>query len=249
MSTLELYPAIDLRAGGAVRLVQGDFERQRTFGDPVALARRYAQGGARWIHVVDLDAARTGEPVNRATVLEVARSVDVPVQSGGGVRTEADAAELLDGGVARVVLGTAAQEQPELLDRLATRFAGRIAVGLDYRRGGEEVAVQGWERPGGNSLRSALDKLAEVPLAAVVVTAIERDGMLAGPDMAGLAVVLGRSAHPVIASGGVRSAADLADLAALVVDDHLLAGAIVGTALAEGSLTMQEAIAACAASG
>ncbi len=249
MSTLELYPAIDLRAGGAVRLVQGDFDRQRTYGDPVALARRYVEGGASWIHVVDLDAARTGEPVNRATVLEVARSVDVPVQSGGGVRTEADAAELLGGGVSRVVLGTVAQEEPELLDRLAARFAGRIAVGLDYRRGGEEVSVQGWERPGGNSLRSALDKLAEVPLAAVVVTAIERDGMMAGPDMAGLAIVLERSAHPVIASGGVRSSADLVALATLVDGERRLAGAIVGTALAEGTLTMQEAMAACAASG
>lgn len=249
MSPFELFPAIDVRDGGAVRLVQGDFGRQRAYGDAVELARLYAAGGARWIHVVDLDAARSGEPVNRATVLAVARAVDVAVQAGGGVRTEADAAELLDGGVTRVVLGTAAQEEPELVDRLAARFAGRVAVGLDHRHGGREVAVRGWERGGGDSLAMALDRLAEVPLAAVVVTAIERDGTLEGPDLKGLAAVLGRSAHPVIASGGVRSAVDLAALGELEVWGQRLAGAIVGTALAEGALSVEEAMAACAASG
>jgi phosphoribosylformimino-5-aminoimidazole carboxamide ribotide isomerase len=249
VSPLELFPAIDLRGGRAVRLVQGDYGRERAFGDAVEMARRYVAAGAHWIHIVDLDAARTGDPVNRTTVLEIARSVDAAVQAGGGVRSEEDAAELLHGGVARVVVGTVAQEQPELLDRLAARFCGRVAVGLDHRRGGEEVAVRGWEQGGGESLRGALDRLAEVPLAAVVVTAIERDGTLSGPDVDGLAQVLGRSAHPVIASGGVRSGADLAALAALDVDGRRLAGAIVGIALADGSLSMEEAIAACAPSG
>ena len=210
---MELFPAIDLHDGGAVRLVQGDFGRVRGYGDPAALARSYVAGGARWIHVVDLDAARTGEPVNRDVVLEIAAAVDVEVQAGGGVRGTADAAALLDHGVRRVVLGTAALETPELVESLAERYPGRVAVGLDHR--GAELAVRGWERPSGVTLRAALGRLAPVELGAVVVTAIDRDGMLGGPDLVGLRTVLDLSAHPVVASGGVRSPADLRALAAL----------------------------------
>jgi phosphoribosylformimino-5-aminoimidazole carboxamide ribotide isomerase len=246
---VELFPAIDLRDGGAVRLVQGDFDRQRAYGDPVALARAYADAGARWIHVVDLDAARTGIPVNRATVLAIARAVDVSVQSGGGVRGPDDVAELLDGGVARVVLGTTAVRHPDLVDTLARRYPGRVAAGLDHRGGGAEVAVSGWEHDGGTSLADALERLSAVPLAAVVVTAIETDGTMGGPDTAGLGRVLALTPHAVIASGGVRHSADLATLARLEVAGRRLAGAIVGTALVEGSITVEEAMATCAASG
>ena len=184
---MELFPAIDLHDRGAVRLVQGDFGRVRGYGDPVALARSYVDGGARWIHVVDLDAARTGEPVNRDVVLQIAAAVDVEVQAGGGVRGTADAAALLDHGVQRVVLGTAALETPELVESLAERYPGRVAVGLDHRGAGAELAVRGWERPSGVTLRAAVDRLAPVGLGAVVVTAIDRDGMLGGPDLVGLA--------------------------------------------------------------
>ncbi|HUI03622.1 MAG TPA: 1-(5-phosphoribosyl)-5-[(5-phosphoribosylamino)methylideneamino] imidazole-4-carboxamide isomerase [Acidimicrobiales bacterium] len=246
---MELLPAIDLRDGGAVRLVRGDFGRTRRYGDPLALARRYVEGGAAWIHVVDLDAARTGEPVNRAVVLDIARRVEARVQVGGGVRTEADAAALLDEGVARVVLGTAVTETPEVVAALAARYPGRLAVGLDHRGGREELAVRGWERPSGTTLGEVLSALAPLALGAVVVTAIDRDGTLEGPDTAGVRRVLERSAHPVVASGGVRSPADLGALAALACDGRHLAGAIVGTALAEGTMTVQEAIAACAPSG
>lgn len=246
---MELFPAIDLHEGGAVRLVQGDFGRVRGYGDPVALARSYVAGGARWIHVVDLDAARTGEPVNRDVVLQIAAAVDIEVQAGGGVRTRADATALLDHGVQRVVLGTAALETPELVESLSARYPGRVAVGLDHR--GAELAVRGWERPGGISLDAALDRLAGVDLGAVVVTAIDRDGMLGGPDVVGLGAALALTAHPVVASGGVRSPSDLAELAGLETRVEgepglrRLAGAIVGTALVEGAMTVEEAIAAC----
>jgi phosphoribosylformimino-5-aminoimidazole carboxamide ribotide isomerase len=249
---VELFPAIDLRDGAAVRLVQGDFGRQRGYGDPVALARRYAAGGARWIHVVDLDAARTGMPVNRDTVLAIAGAVvaaDVSVQAGGGVRSVEGATALLDGGVARVVLGTAAVRDPDLVATLAGRFPGRVAVGLDHRGAGAEVAVTGWEDSGGVTLGDALARFSSVPLAAVIVTSIERDGAMAGPDLEGLRVVLELTADGVVASGGVRGADDLAALARLEVGGRRLAGAIVGMALVEGALSIEEAIAACAASG
>ncbi len=251
---MELFPAIDLHDRGAVRLVQGDFGRVRGYGDPVALARSYVAGGARWIHVVDLDAARTGEPVNRDVVLQIAAAVDVAVQAGGGVRGTADATALLDHGIERVVVGTAALETPELVEFLASRYPGRVAVGLDHRGAGAELAVRGWERPSGTTLGAALDRLAAVDLGAVVVTAIDRDGMLGGPDLVGLRSALELTAHPVVASGGVRSPADLAALADLVTDGgrsggRRLAGAIVGTALVEGAMTVEEAIAACVPSG
>jgi len=245
---VDLYPAVDLQDGAAVRLVQGDFGRRHDYGDPVELARRYAAAGAPWIHVVDLDAARTGEARNRDTVLAIAAAVDVPVQAGGGVRSMPQAAALLEAGVARVVVGTAAMRDPAFLAEVSARYPGRVAVGLDHRRGGAEVAVAGWESGVGVSLDEAVARLAQVELAALVVTSIERDGMLAGPDLAGLGHVLARSRHPVVASGGVSSAADLRALAGLVADGRRLEGAIVGKALVDGVLGIEEAVAACAAS-
>ncbi len=256
---MDLYPAIDIRDGGAVRLAQGDFERQRDYGDPLTLATRFAAAGAPWLHVVDLDAARTGRPVNRAAVLAIAAAVDVPVQSGGGVRTESDVEQLLTGGVARVVLGTAALEDPGLAPRAAAAFPGRVAVGLDYRRtpdGRAEVAVRGWEEGSGRTVAELLEEVAEMGLAAVVVTSVAHDGMLAGPDLEGLAAVVAATGVPVIASGGVASAGDLEALARLSAgadsgsgSGRRLLGAIVGRALVDGRLTVEEGVAACARSG
>lgn len=250
--TVELYPAIDLRHGAAVRLAQGDFDRQQEFGAPLPLARRYEAAGAGWIHVVDLDAARTGTAVNRAEVLAIAAAVGIPVQAGGGVRSAADAEELLSGGVARVVLGTAAITDPSLVSELADRFPNRIAVGLDHRAGaegtGREVAVEGWVKGSGTTLAEALDRLGAIALGAVVVTAIEHDGVLQGPDASGLAEVLEATSHPVIASGGVRSADDLRALGRLRAAGRGLAGVVVGRALVDGTLDVGEAVAVCAAS-
>ena len=255
---MDLYPAIDLRDGGAVRLTQGDFDRQSEYGDPLVLARRFAEGGAPWLHVVDLDAARTGRPVNRGTVLAVAAAVDVPVETGGGVRTLEDVTELLEGGLARVILGTAALEDPDLVRRATAAHPGQVALGLDYRRtpdGRAEVAVRGWEQGSGRTVGDLLDEVAGAGLAAVIVTSIERDGMLTGPDLDGLTAVLASTDVPVIASGGVGSAADvavLARLAAVPADggpQRRLAGAITGKALVDGRMTVEEGVAACAVSG
>ena len=244
---MELYPAVDLRGGKAVRLAQGDFDRQTDYGDPLALARRYAAAGARWVHVVDLEAARTGVPAGRADVLAIARETPLSVQAGGGVRTSADAEELLGAGVARVVLGTAAASDPVLVAELAERHPGRVAVGLDHRGG--ELSLWGWERAGGLSVSEALGRLAGLPIGAVVVTSIERDGVMGGPDLDGLRQVLAESRHPVLASGGVRSVSDIEALGRLEAGGRRLAGVVVGRALVDGALDVEEAMAACAASG
>jgi phosphoribosylformimino-5-aminoimidazole carboxamide ribotide isomerase len=237
---MELYPAIDLRDGGAVRLTQGDFSREQRYGDPLELAASYLEGGAPWIHVVDLNAARTGVPHERATLAKI---VDLGgrVQAGGGIRTEDDVAAVLDLGVARVVLGTAALEDPALATRCARRWPQQVAVGLDYT--GNEARGHGWEQGSGRALDELLAIWADEPIGAVVATSIVRDGMLGGPDLAGLGVLRALTKHPVIASGGVSTLEDLHALAGLGCP-----GAIVGKALLEGRFTVKEAVAACTAS-
>ena len=238
---IDLYPAIDLRDGRCVRLYQGDYGRETVYGDdPVAQALAFESEGAAWIHVVDLDAARTGEPVNRAIVAAIAAAVSVPVQTGGGVRDEASADALIEVGVARVVLGTAALEQPDLVRRLASRMA--VAVGLDAR--GRDVAVRGWEQGSGRDLLDVARSFADAGVAALVVTEIGRDGTLEGPDLDGLAAVLAATSIDVVASGGVGTVDDLRALAALDVGGRRLSGAIVGRALYEGAFTLADALAA-----
>jgi len=259
-SPLDLYCAVDILEGGAVRLTRGDFDHRTDHGDPVALALHYVRSGARMLHVVDLDAARRGEPANRATVLRIVEESGVPVQVGGGARTAADVTDLLESGVARVVVSTMAVEDPDTFLALASRYPGRLALGLDHRSlpadGGERddtfqmVAVRGWKKSGGVSVDEVLDKFDGAPLGAVVVTSIERDGMMSGPDTVGLEIVLARSVHPVVASGGVRSAADVAHLARASFEApsgevRRFAGVVVGRALADGSLDVGEALAAC----
>jgi phosphoribosylformimino-5-aminoimidazole carboxamide ribotide isomerase len=241
---MDLYPAIDIRDGGAVRLTQGDFDRQSDYGDPVALAGRFASGGAPWLHVVDLDAARSGLPVNRGVVLAIARAVDVPVETGGGVRTVDDVAELLEGGIERVILGTAALDDPNLVRQVTNAYPHMID-------GRAEVAIRGWQEGSGRTVGDLLDEVAGAGLAAVIVTSIERDGMLTGPDLDGLAAVLDSTDVPVIASGGVGSVAHIEALGALevAVDGGLprrLLGVITGKALVDGRMTVEEGMAACA---
>ena len=245
---MDLYPAIDLRAGRCVRLYQGDYARETAYGvDPVTVARAFATAGARWIHVVDLDAARTGAPENRKVVAAIAQAVSpaVSVQAGGGVRDQAAAEALIAAGVARVALGTAAVENPQLVRDLAGHHP--VAVGLDHRGG--QAAVHGWTVDSGLSLADLLAGLEDAGVAAVFVTDIDRDSTLAGPDLEGLAEVLETTSVDVIASGGVGSLADLEALATLRAGDRSLSGAIVGKALHEGVFTVEEAVAACAASG
>jgi phosphoribosylformimino-5-aminoimidazole carboxamide ribotide isomerase len=240
---MQLYPAIDLRDGRAVRLYQGDYGRETVYNDdPVAQAQAFASEGAEWIHVVDLDAARTGRPENRTAIAAIVAAVDVPVQTGGGVRDESAAEALFEIGVQRVVVGTAALEQPSLVGRLADRFP--VAVGLDAR--GREVAVRGWEKGSGRDLLDVAREFADAGVEALIVTEIGRDGTLAGPDLDGLTEVLDASALPVIASGGVGTLHDLHRLAALRSGERSLSGAIVGRALYEGAFSLSDALAASA---
>jgi len=259
---VELYCAVDILGGTAVRLRQGDFGERTDHGDPLELAERYVAAGARYLHVVDLDAARNGERLNREVVLRVVERAGVPVQVGGGARTEADVADLIDGGAARVVVTTAAVEDPEMVEKLATRYPGQVALGVDHRgvvRGSASeleatVAVRGWEEPGSVTVAGLLERFSAVPIGAVIVTSIERDGTMSGPDTEGLLAVMARTAHPIIASGGVRSCEDLKKLSAVraTAPDGTARGfdgAIVGKALAEGFLDVGEALAACRPSG
>lgn len=232
---IDLYPAIDLRDGKVVRLLQGDYDQQTTYGDdPVAVAVSFADAGARWIHVVDLDAARGGSPVNRPVVAAIAAAVAgrASVQTGGGVRTVGDAQLLADAGVARVVMGSAAVADPSLVEA-ASRVVP-VAVGLDHRAG--EVAVHGWTEGSGVELADALGWFPTA--AAFVITDIARDGMLGGPDVAGLTVAAAATPIPVIASGGVASLDDLQALR----DVPGIAGVITGKAIYEGRFTVAEAL-------
>lgn len=233
---IELYPAIDLLGGRVVRLRQGDYARSTHYGDdPVDVAAGFAAAGAPWIHVVDLDAARSGSPANRPVVGAIAAAVAgrARVQTGGGVRTVADVEALAEAGVARVVMGSAAVARPALVSDAAGVLP--VAVGLDHRDG--ELAVHGWTEGAGIDLFDALGWFPSA--AAFVITDIGRDGMLTGPDVDGLAAAAAATDVPVIASGGVSSLADLAALRAVPG----IAGVITGKALYEGRFTVREALA------
>ena len=236
---IELYPAIDLLGGRVVRLRQGDYADETVYGnDPVSVARDFAAEGARWIHVVDLDAAKSGDPINRPVVAAIVAALDgmAQVQTGGGVRSLDDARELADAGVARVVMGSAAVSDPTLVEAASSIVS--VAVGLDHRNG--ELAVHGWTEGSGLRLENAyvLFPTADV----FVITDIGRDGMLAGPDLDGLARSAELAGAPVIASGGVSNLADVVALAQI----ENLGGIITGKAVYEGRFTVTEALDALA---
>ncbi len=231
---MDLYPAIDVRGGRCVRLYQGDFERETVFdSDPLARALQFAEAGAPWIHVVDLDASRGGG-TNREVVQAIAAEVPVPVQTGGGVRD----ASLLEVGVARVVLGTMAVTDRREAGELVRGHPGAVAVGLDHRDG--EIRTRGWEESSGVQLLEALGWPEFASAAAFIVTNIALDATMQGPDLDGLRRVLAATDVPVIASGGVGSLDDLRAIA-----DTGAAGAIVGKAIYEGAFSVEEAVAAC----
>jgi phosphoribosylformimino-5-aminoimidazole carboxamide ribotide isomerase len=217
-------------------LRQGDYARETVFGDdPVAVARRWVAEGAAWLHLVDLDGARAGHPVNGDSVRRIVAGSGVSCQLGGGLRTEADIVEALGWGVARVILGTRALQEPAWFEAACRRFPGRVVLGLDARDG--KVATDGWTAV---SERSALDlarQCAGWPLAALVYTDISRDGMLAGPNLEPLSELVAAVPFPVIASGGVSTLEDIRRLLPLGV-----AGCIVGRALYEGRLNLPEAL-------
>ena len=238
---LHVYPAIDVRAGQAVRLLRGDFTVETVYADdPVAVARSFAAAGAAWIHVVDLDAARTGEPANLAVVEAIASAVPCLVQAGGGVRTVDAANALLLAGADRIVVGTAAVERPAFVEELCAAHPGRVAVGLDAR--GTELATDGWTEASGEDLLTHVRRLDEVGVAALIITDIARDGTMEGPSIDQLGGVLDATERPVIASGGVGRLEDLDGLARLESGGRRLDGAIVGRALYEGRFSLAEAL-------
>ena len=231
-----LLPAVDIRDGRCVRLVQGDFERETVYDDdPVAVAKRYESEGAEWLHVVDLDAALEGVPRNRELVAEVIRSVKIPVQCSGGIRDGEALEAAKAAGAARVVVGTAALRDPAFVQDAVAKHGDFVAVGLDVR--GQTLQARGWTEEAGE-LWPTLQRLVTEGVQRFVVTDVARDGMLEGPNFTLLAEVLDYTDKPLVASGGVSSLGDLHRLGVLGAE-----GCIVGKALFAGRFTLPEALA------
>lgn len=236
-----LYPAIDLRRGRCVRLEKGRADRETVYGgDPHGVAAGFVAAGARWIHVVDLDAA-FGDGGNRPLIRELASSLAVRVQTGGGLRTEADLAEVLESGVARAVIGTAAIENPDLVRRAVERWgAERIAVGLDAR--GRRPAARGWTEESGTDLFDLARSLVDLGVRTIIHTDIERDGMMMGPNLDLSAQLAAHAGAEVIVSGGMRGMEDVIAVSDLAREGRGIAGAIIGKAIYEGALDLSTAL-------
>jgi phosphoribosylformimino-5-aminoimidazole carboxamide ribotide isomerase len=235
-----LYPAIDIRGGKAVRLLQGDYERETTYdADPVDAARRWADEGAEFLHVVDLDGAKAGGPQNLEEVRRIAAAVDCPIQVGGGLRNPESVAAVLDAGASRVVIGTAALRDPEFLDRALSDHGERVVVSVDARDG--KVSLSGWTETSDVDVAAAVANLSSRGVARFLCTAIEVDGTMEGPALSELSRIAAATDAKVIASGGVGTLSDLEALAAM--DAPNMEGAIVGRALYERRFTVAEAIA------
>lgn len=239
-----VIPAIDLRGGRCVRLVQGRADRETVYStDPLAVARNWEAGGARLLHVVDLDGAFEGRPRNLEIVAAVARELTIPVQMGGGIRSMAGIEAVLEAGVERVILGTVAAEQPELVREAVQAFGSRVLVGVDAKD--EQVAVRGWVAGSGHLAVDFAKQMRDYGVEEIIYTDIRRDGMMQGPNLDGLQRMAAVGVK-VIASGGVSSLADLQAIAALAAGGAPISGAIVGKALYSGAFTLPEAIQAVA---
>ena len=233
-----LYPAIDLKDGQCVRLLRGDMQAATVFGDdPAAQAGAFADAGAEWLHLVDLNGAFAGRPVNAPAVEAILGAVSVPVQLGGGIRDMATIEGWLARGVARVILGTVAVEQPELVRQAARAFPGAVAVGIDARAG--RVATRGWAEETQVMATDLARSFADDGVAAIIYTDIDRDGAMAGPNIPATEALARAVGIPVIASGGVSSLADLRALR----DTGVVAGAISGRALYDGAIDLAQALA------
>jgi len=240
---MQIWPAIDVRGGRCVRLQQGDYARETVYADdPVEVARRFQAEGARHLHVVDLDGARAGRPEHLPLIRRIAAAVDLEIELGGGIRDESAVAAALDAGVSRLVLGTSALKRPDWFRAMAERHPGRLVLGVDARDGW--VAAEGWLETSGVTVVDLVRQFHDLPLAAIVYTDIATDGMLQGPNVAAMRDLQAAVATPVVASGGVTTADDVAALAAAG-----LAGAIVGRALYAGALTLADALRAAESAG
>lgn len=238
-----LYPAIDLKGGECVRLLRGEMDAATVYNpDPASQARAFQDAGCAWIHVVDLDGAFAGEAVNGAAVRAILSAVDVPVQLGGGIRSRAHIDTWLEAGISRVILGTVALRDPDLVIAACRDHPGRIAVGIDARGG--KVAVQGWAETSEISATDLALKFEDAGVAAIIFTDIDRDGALQGPNLDATGALARALSTPVIASGGVSSLDDLRAIAKL--DGDGVAGAIVGRALYDGRVDVAGAVRALA---
>jgi len=231
-----VYPAIDIRGGRCVRLRQGDYSQETVFGDdPAAMARRWVDEGSSVLHLVDLDGAKSGHPVNGEAIKRIVESCSVPCQLGGGIRSDDHLREVFAWGVARVVIGSRAVQDPAWLRQVAFDYPGKIVLGIDAKEG--RVATEGWLHVSEVSAVDLAKQCEDWPLAGVVYTDIARDGMMMGPNFDAQAEMAAATKLPVIASGGVTSAEHV-----LTLRKHGLAGVIVGRALYEGGLKLTEVL-------
>jgi phosphoribosylformimino-5-aminoimidazole carboxamide ribotide isomerase len=236
---MDVIPAIDLLGGHCVRLYQGDYNQSQVFDqNPVTVARQWQDQGATRLHLVDLDGAKTGEPVNQAVIADIVAALDIPVQVGGGLRTYQGVADLLALGVRRAILGTVAIEKPELVKQLCDAFPGQILVGIDARQG--RVATRGWLETTEVLATDLAQQMAKAGAAGIIYTDIQRDGTLQGPNLDALREMATAVSVPVIASGGVSSLTDILSLLALAPMG--VSGVIVGRALYTGDLSLSEAV-------
>ncbi|MBE9191091.1 1-(5-phosphoribosyl)-5-[(5-phosphoribosylamino)methylideneamino]imidazole-4-carboxamide isomerase [Gloeocapsopsis crepidinum LEGE 06123] len=236
---MEVIPAIDLLAGKCVRLYQGDYARSQVFNDnPADVAQQWVEQGATRLHVVDLDGAKQGKIVNLEAIEAITAAVSVPIQVGGGLRDSTSVAQLLDLGVQRVILGTVAVEQPQLVADLCQEFPGQIVVGIDARNG--RVATHGWLETSEVLATQLATQMQELGAAAIIYTDIHRDGTLSGPNLEALRELATEISIPIIASGGVSSVTDLLSLLAL--EPLGVIGAIVGRALYTGDISLKSAV-------
>ncbi len=236
---MDILPAIDLIDGKCVRLVQGRYDRQITYkDDPTAQAAAFVAAGARWLHVVDLEGAKAGRPVNTPAVAAIARHFpELNIELGGGIRNEEAIVAMLEAGVTRLILGSSAVKDFEWFSRMAQSYPFRLVLGLDAR--GAKVATDGWLQQGGLDLFEFAEQAADLPIAAIVYTDISKDGMLAGPNLERTARLVQAVNRPVVAAGGVTTVEDVFNLKSIGA-----AGAIIGRALYEGSITLEEALVA-----
>ncbi len=233
---MQVIPAIDIRGGHCVRLRQGDFDQETIFGDdPEAMAARWQSEGASRIHLVDLDGAKSGRPVNVDAVRRILANVGVPCQLGGGIRDESTIATWLEAGLERIVVGTQALRDPDWFGRMARAYPGRLLLGLDARDG--RVAAQGWLEVSSVAALALAQEFDSLPMAGIIYTDIARDGTLEGPNLGAINTLAETVRTPVIASGGVGKLEDLERLATLPI-----AGCIVGRALYDGRFTLKEAL-------
>ena len=233
-----LYPAIDLKDGQAVRLLRGDMDKSTVFNtDPAAQAMEFVNAGCEWLHLVDLNGAFAGEPVNAAPVEQILAQTNTPAQLGGGIRDMKTIEAWLEKGLARVILGTAAVEQPELVRDAARAFPGQVAVGIDARNG--RVSTKGWAKETDVEVTELAKSFEDAGVAAIIYTDINRDGAMQGPNIEATAALAHAVSIPLIASGGVSS---IEDLIALRDCGAALNGAISGRALYDGAIDLREAL-------